>query len=416
MHHVSARRRLSVIARTVLCLALVVMLAACGIARVRNPVPAELANVSHVPGMPHVRTFAGTSDDDFQRSFVESIRQEGDSFIRPDGVREYNILAISGGGAYGAYGAGVLNGWTDAGDRPTFKVVTGVSTGALGATFAFLGSAYDQELKDAYTTVHTKDIFTKKSILTWSDSMSSTAPLAELIAEVCTPEVLEEVAAEHAAGRRLYIGTTDLDENRFVVWDMGAIATYGTPEALELYRSVLLASASIPIMFPPVYLDVEANGEAYDEMHVDGGVKAQVFVGGFLINHDVIATETGVDWEECDVNLYVIRNGLLRAGHTNVEPKLGPIAEKTLSSMIDFNAVGDLYRIYLIGASRGVDFNVAYMPEDYIDEGEEAFDPVEMTRLYEIGFDQAKTGYPWMKTPPALPQDVVETIERGVAR
>ncbi len=395
-----------------LSLILIVGIAGCGDSRVRRPVPEELVNVAHVPGMPDVRTSSGQAGAaEFRRSLVESIVQEGDRYVGPDGMRHWDILALSGGGANGAYGAGVLNGWTDSGTRPEFKIVTGVSTGALGATFAFLGPAYDAELQRVYTTVHTDDILRRRSVFGWTDALSDSHPLAGLIAECCTPEVVAQVAAEHAAGRRLYVGTTDLDEDLFVIWDMGAIASYGTPEAVELYRQVLLASASIPIVFPPVYLDVEANGEMYDEMHVDGGVKAQVFVGGILIDSDAVAAESGVDPDSIQCDIYIIRNGRLRLGYSQVEPNLSAIGSKTVTSMINFNAVGDLYRIYLVSGLRGANFNLAYIPEDYVSEGDEQFDPEEMTRLFNLGYGEAQAGYPWRTTPPGLPTDVVDIVE-----
>ncbi len=190
-----------------------------------------------------------------------------------------NFLAISGGGENGAYGAGLLCGWTEAGTRPEFKLVTGISTGALTAPFAFLGPAYDQQLKDVYTTITAKDVLEERGIFAaiWNDAMADNAPLQNLVAKYVDADLLAAIAAEHRKGRNLLVGTTNLDARRGVVWDIGKIAEYGTPEALELVRKILIASAAIPGAFPPMMFDVEANGTKYQEMHVDGGANCPAF-------------------------------------------------------------------------------------------------------------------------------------------
>ena len=199
----------------------------------------------------------------FQKGLLESFRQEDPRDFPPqsDGTRTYPALTLSGGGANGAYGAGLLNGWSEEGSRPVFKIVTGVSTGALIAPMVFLGSEYDGKLKEFYTTISSKDIFKKKGILgiIGGNSLASTKPLAHRIAKGVDESFLQAVADAHSQGRRLYIGTTNLDSQRLVVWDMGAIASSGDKGALELFRKIMLASASIPVIFPPVYIDVEAD-------------------------------------------------------------------------------------------------------------------------------------------------------------
>ena len=188
------------------------------------------------------------------------------------------FLALSGGGDEGAFGAGVLCGWTAHGDRPQFKLVTGISTGALIAPFAFLGSSYDDTLRYLYTGITSKDIFRMKSLLTvlWRDAIADTKPLAKKLDQYVDEAMLAAVAAEHKKGRRLIIGTTQLDAQRLVLWNMGAIASSGDPEAIKLFRKILLTSASIPGAFPPQYIRVEAGGKRYEEMHVDGGTTAEV--------------------------------------------------------------------------------------------------------------------------------------------
>jgi predicted acylesterase/phospholipase RssA len=233
------------------------MVQGCGVVRTRNPVPPEYMDEARVVGMPDVRGYGDSPDDSMHRSAVESIRQElAAQPGKPAGVfatPTVDILALSGGGADGAFGAGLLCGWTEHGDRPQFKFVTGISTGSLIAPFAFLGPEYDQRLKEVYTTISTKNIYRVRNLLKLlrSDSIADTWPLAELAAKSMDDDMLRAIAIEHQKGRRLFVGTTNLDAQRLTIWDMGAIASVGTPEAYKLFRQILLASASIPVMFPP---------------------------------------------------------------------------------------------------------------------------------------------------------------------
>ena len=189
-------------------------------------------------------------------------------------------LAVSGGGDNGAFGAGLMNGWTTTGTRPAFKMVTGVSTGALIAPFAFLGSGHDAELREVYTTLTPDRIFRRRSLAAalFNDAMADTAPLAVVIAEDANQQMFDEIGREYDKGRLLLIGTTDLDAQRPVIWNIGALATSGHPKALDLFRKILRASSAIPGAFEPVLLDVEIDGRKNQEMHVDGGAIAQLFL------------------------------------------------------------------------------------------------------------------------------------------
>ena len=252
--------------------------------------------------MPEVRAWAGRVSPAMERDFAQSFEQESPAdFPRgADGVVRYPHLALSGGGANGAFGAGFLNGWSTTGSRPVFKIVTGVSTGALMAPFAFLGPQYNAALHEFYTTTTTRDIFAIGSIgsilisLLRGDSLADTGPLAALIARHVDAEFLRQVADAHNRGRRLYIGTVDLDSQQFVVWNMGLIAASGRPEALDLFRKVMFASASVPIAFPPVFFEVEADGRLYDEMHVDGAVAATVFLNAGVFRPSLIRERAGL--------------------------------------------------------------------------------------------------------------------------
>jgi predicted acylesterase/phospholipase RssA len=226
----------------------------CATTSARNPLPANLEDQVQVVGFENVRSWGDKDSPTLDNTAIESIRREMAAYGVEELKEPVAYLALSGGGENGAFGAGVLCGWTAAGNRPTFKLVTGISTGALLATFAFLGPEYDAQLKAAYTTATDKDIYTKESILTayWRESVYSTKPLAETIAKYIDEKVLAAVAGEYKKGRILLIGTTQLDAQRLVIWDMGAIASSNKPGALDLFRKVLLASASMPAVFPSV--------------------------------------------------------------------------------------------------------------------------------------------------------------------
>jgi predicted patatin/cPLA2 family phospholipase len=312
-----------------------------------------------------------------------------------------NFLALSGGGADGAFGAGVLTGWTASGKRPEFDLVTGVSTGALTAPFAFLGPKYDEALKKVFTESTTKDVAIAQPVrgLLGGDSLASNAPLAKIVAFYVNEAFLQEVAEEHRKGRRLLIGTTNLDAERPVVWDMGQIAVSGRPEALDLFRKVLLASAAIPAVFPPGFVKVAADGAVYDEMHVDGGATREVF----LIPTQFMAKKTDANLGINPVRrAYIIRNGRVSPEYKAVKAKTLSIAGRAVSSLIKSQGVGDLYELFVFTKRNGIDYNLAYIPGDFPDTSTQAFDPVYMGKLFDLGFQLAQSGYPWKKVPPRL--------------
>ena len=388
-----ATRRQDLPAVAVACA--LVLITGCASLRPRQPVPAALVEQAQIPGLPGMRMFLHPLRVDL----AQIDRSLSNAMPRAAGSdRPLTLLALSGGGADGAYGAGVLCGWTAAGDRPEFDIVTGISTGALIGPYAFLGAACDAEFKKYYTSISDKDIFKKRgvfAILKARDAMMSTAPLAKLIANQIDEPRLQAIAAEHRKGRRFYVATSDLDAGRGVVWDMGAIAASGHPDALALFRKVLLASASIPVAFPPVYFDVEADGKHFDEMHADGGGTSQVFGAMFLGRlKEMKGASAG--------RLYLIRNAQLRPEWKAVQPKLASIAGRTVSTLIVTQGFGDLYRAYLAAQAGNVDFNLAAIPVDFDAPREGEFDPVFMRALFDRGYEQARGGFPWAKVPPGL--------------
>jgi hypothetical protein len=198
--------------------------------------------------------------------------------LKPDAKGEIDALAISGGGANGAYGAGLLYGWSASGQRPEFQLVTGVSAGALLAPFAFLGPAWDDELRQAYFGPRIAHLMQGRGLLgLLTPGLYSKAPLEGLVRSYVSERLIKAVAAESAKGRRLLVGITNLDTEQLVVWDMGAIAAKGGPEARDLFTTVLIASASVPGVFAPTMINVESGGHAFSEMHADGQTESAFF-------------------------------------------------------------------------------------------------------------------------------------------
>jgi hypothetical protein len=214
-----------------------------------------------------------------------------------------------------------------------------------------------------------------------------------------TEAFLEEVADQHRRGRRLLIGTTNLDAERPVIWDMGQIAVSGRPEALDLFRQVLLASAAIPAVFPPGFVRVAADGVFYDEMHVDGGATREVFLVPTQFMAKSADGRLGINPIR---RAYIIRNGRVAPEYKAVKAKTLSIAGRAVSSLIKSQGVGDLYELYLFSKRNRIDYNLAYIPADFHDTSTQSFDPVYMTKLYDLGYRLAQEGYAWKKVPPRM--------------
>ena len=391
-----SRIRAAALLTTLACLA---ALSGCVSVPKRNPLPEHLVERSvPVAGSDRARAW-GDEEWYFLDAWLSMTKEEVQEYYGGITGKNHHYLAISGGGANGAFGAGLLCGWTESGTRPEFTMVTGISTGALIAPFAFLGPEYDDALREFYTSVTTKDLVKKRNIfnVVTSDAAVSSKPLQELLEQVITQEIVDAIAAEHRKGRALAVGTTYLDAQRPVHWDIGEIAISGDPRAPELIRKVLLASASLPGVFPPVLIEVEAEGEIYDEMHVDGGAAAQVFL-----------YPVGLDWElvldKLDVpkmpDVYVIRNSRLHPKFKIVKNKIFPIMARSAASMVRTQGIGNMFELYLLARRDGLDYHLAYIPDDFEEDKVEQFDPEYMKALFERGYEMAKDGYPWAKAPP----------------
>ncbi len=395
--------------RNFVLLMLLGMTSGCSTLPPRHPVPVDqMYHAQILPGVPAVRAWGGTFSKQFGADLVESVHQEKRAAIQKDaaGLPGTSILTLSGGADYGAFGAGFMNGWTRSATRPSFKLVTGISTGALIAPFAFLGPEYDGVLKKAYTTISAEDIYQERGLSAlWSDSLADSAPLARLIAKYIDQDILLATAQAHRQGRRLYIGTTHLDADRLVVWNMGAIANSGHPKALELFRKVILASSSVPIAFPPVFIEVKVGGVSYDEMHADGGLKAQLFLTAVSIDTEEIKRQLGLqETSGPRTKLFVIRNAVVGPEPKQVPRKLTEISERTVTSFIKSQARRDLVRLYTFAHEQGFDFNWVSLPNEYIPPEVEPFDTAEMNRLFNIGYEMGLKGNVWRKVPPKIGQ------------
>jgi hypothetical protein len=372
----------------------------CASLKQRNPVPEALSETAKVPGIQNARMW-GDAPPSYADRWLRMPRDELKAIFPALMGAEHNYLAISGGGANGAFCAGLLSGWSEAGNRPDFSIVTGISTGALAAPFAFLGPSYDARLKEIYTTHSTKDLIRNRQLVgaLTSDSAVSAEPMKTLIAKYYDRKVIDDIAAEHLKGRRLLIGTTNLDSGRPVIWSIGYIAASGNPDRGDLIRQILLASASIPAVFPPVYIKVEAGGQGYEEMHVDGGTASQVFL--FPSGFDVRPALTKLEVKGTP-NVYVIRNSRLSAEWVTVKPWIVPIAGRSIASLIRTQGIGDMYRIYLGARRDKLNYHLAIIPEDFEVIPKEMFDPEYMGKLFDLGYKMAEPGYPWRKAPPGF--------------
>lgn len=353
----------------------------------------------------HVRTWADGVSEEFLDSMAAAIRRSEDRWVgvpaaeRPQSI---DMLTVSGGADDGAFGAGLLCGWTERGDRPTFQLVTGISTGALIAPLAFLGSKYDGVLREAYTTIDIDDVASMRYLMDalYNDGLADTDPLGELIQKWITPEVLAEIATEHELGRRLFIQTVNLEAQRPVIWDMGAIASSGHPRASDLFRKIMLASASVPAAFEPQYVAVELDGEAYEEMHVDGGVASQVFLWGFGVTISDLSRRAGLGGPPVPVNLWVIRNGRLYPEHLEMEGELLGITGRAVSTMIKAQGSADVARLAVIAETNGLNFHLSSIPADFTETTDGMFEKKYMNSLFDAGFSSIQSGDPWVDTPP----------------
>jgi hypothetical protein len=379
----------------VLMAAVAIVLTGCaGTSPRLNPLPQTFEDDATIVGVPGARYWGDRTPEGFARwlALPEAALRE-----RYGGImdRPHNYLVLSGGGEDGAFGAGLLAGWSAAGNRPEFQIVTGVSTGALIAPFAFLGSGYDRQLEEVFTSYTSNDLMEIRSLFSilGGDAAADAAPLRRLLETYISDEMVRAIAAEGRRGRSLLIGTTNLEAARPVTWDLTRIAMSGLPNAGRLIQQVILASASVPGAFSPVLIDVEAQGKHYQEVHVDGGVTSQLFL-----------SPTGIDWKRMTERLrvvgtpqlYVIRNSRLSPSWESVSLRLVPILGRTVSTLIRTQGVGDLAQVFILTQRDGIGFNLAHIPRDFAELPKEPFDRDYMRTLFALGREKAKGGFPWL--------------------
>jgi predicted acylesterase/phospholipase RssA len=337
--------------------------------------------------------------------------------------RPRNVLTLSGGGAYGAYSAGFVDGWTRSGTRPEFDVVTGISTGALMAPYAFLGPEYDARLGDLYTKVQAADIFRIRAWVTipYRDSVAVSDPLKQLLDSQITPDLMARIAAEHKKGRRLYVGTTNLDTRRLVVWDLGAIASRAGPEGCRLFRDVLLASSAVPGMMPPVRFNIEVDGKPATELHADGGISAQLFVPSHVFAAVAAAAAAdpnpppGSDPNPSAGNLYVVVAGKLFPDAAPVRPRVLPVLGATANTLLYAYCRADLANLYGLSRASGMKYHLTALAQGFVGpESSVDFDQKEMQKLFDEGRRQGSSGPAWMHGPPTLSPGDGDYIRTGL--
>ncbi len=382
------------------------------IPRLESPSP-ETAETIAVLGVPNARFWPDRDPRPLVRESV--LMAERQTAAAPDGrLPAANFLALSGGSDNGAFGAGLMTGWSETGQRPEFQVVTGISAGALIAPFAFLGPGYDGALREVFTGVTLADIVSVGGLLRavlFDEALADTSPLYNLIRRHANQDMLAAIAREYARGRLLLIGTVNLDLQRPVVWNIGAIAASGHPEALSLFHHILLASASIPGAFPPVLIDVEANGTHYQEMHVDGGAATQVFLYPPSIELQRLARRRGIQRER---TVWLIRNDRLDPDWQTTSRGILSISRRSLSTLIHFSGINDVVRIYGTARRDGMAFRLAHIEPDFTHPRRNAFDRDYMQALFDYGRAQARNPATWHAAPPGI--DVNAALEMAQRR
>lgn len=358
-----------------------------------------LAACTSLPRTPYTAAEASTSRvldiDGLRRYADEPITKF--SFEKDTSTATKSYLALSGGGADGAYGVGVLNGWTAAKTRPAFSVVSGVSTGGLIAPFAFLGPQYDDTLKEVYTSGIAESLLNDPSIMRvlFGSGLFGNTRLRELVARYVGPEIVAQVARENAKGRRLLVVTTDLDTQRTAIWDMGKIAAVGTPEAVKLFRDVMAASASIPLVFPPIMIDAEGQGRKFQEMHVDGGVTAPV-----LTLPEALLFQGSRLPGSAKMDIYILVNKKIERNFELVSNGTIDVASRSLSAITQSQTRSIIFSTYDFAKRNRLGFHLSYIAREYPAPPSEGFDTAYMRALYQYGYEKAASGQAWSSTVP----------------
>jgi hypothetical protein len=334
-----------------------------------------------------------SSAQDLDNPAIKTDRLKSDS-TNATGV---NILALSGGGANGAFGAGVLVGWTQRGDRPPFQLVTGVSTGALIAPFAFLGSAYDDKLRTAYINGAAAKLLTRNILpRLFIEGVYSGEKLKALVDTYVDADMVADIAKAHTKGRRLIVATTDLDLQKSILWNLGAIAQQGmergTPQArqqaLQLIRQVLVASASLPGAFAPVLIETQTDfagiSRTFREMHADGSISLPFFVLPESLPKALMSLRRP-EGQKTKSHIYILINGNINPRFDITKNTTLSVAARSLDTLTRAQARTTLATIKTFADVNGFEVKVMAMPDDYGSGGILAFDKLSMQKLFAYG-------------------------------
>jgi predicted acylesterase/phospholipase RssA len=353
----------------------------------RREAPLGNPSATHLPGFPDSIRVVGDDLEAYRRWSPATA-----AALTPHrNGAPVQMLVLSGGGAGGAFGAGALIGWTRTGQRPDFQIVTGVSAGALIAPLAFLGSDWDPQLEAAFAGTATERLLQAHwSGALFGDSVYAGEPLVHLVERFVTDELIAAVARKAAAGGLLLVATTDLDTEQTVLWNLGAIAAVGGPRARTLFRDVLVASASIPGVFPPVLLHVESNGLAYEEMHVDGGTTQPL-----VLAPDVAAVSPDPLGALGGAVVHVIVNGRFGSLASTTARKTVPILRRSATIALRRTTVQAATVAFGIAARSGMAFRITSIPNDYPFDGPLDLRPEHMRTLFDFGARCVLAGQLW---------------------
>jgi hypothetical protein len=352
------------------------------------------------------------------RDVAAEVRRRGTA-AHPSGAHPYHVLALSGGGLYGSYGVGVLNGWTESGTRPLFDVVTGISTGAYMAPFAFLGPQYDNVLRQEAVGLQLSDLAKRRSVfvMPFSDSAFDDSRLVASIERLFTTEFLCEVARAHAAGRRLYVGTTNLDTSRLTIWDMGAIAARGTPEAYALFREIIRASGAVPGVLPPGRVTVNIDGQCYEELHVDGGANSGAVFRPFMIAEQNRLRGINSPFAPTGSAVYVVNNRKLFVDTKCVRASIFPELAAGIRGTFYAKTRDEFYRIYQYCLETGTEFRATAIPQALqIGSSDLRLSKADQEKLFDVGTEIGRatpTGRGWWDHPRGLEPEESDVPRTG---
>jgi len=368
-----------------------------------RPIAVPASHSSILPWGAIDLNISANGDATIKHSLGHALTQKANSYEGTNGSVPFDILTLTGGGSRGAFGTGFLVGWTKRGDIPKFDIITGISTGAVMAPFIFLGGDELAKVEHFYTKMHTEDVFTPTlmNIFGYGHLMNA-KPLKKLFRKNFDKAFLDKVALEHKKGRRLYIGTTNIDTGQLIVFDMGAIASSDREDKYQHFADIVYASAALPIYLPPQYMSVDIEGKTYYQMHVDGGIYSQVFMIGLLVNwSDVLKFHPNAN-TNFDTTLYTVANRKyrLRDIYKPVEQAPLSIIEAYVLTEMDLLFDRSAYRLYTSCKKKGIKFRMATIPEkmqDIIVEPTE-FEPTKMLKLFNVGYNLGLHNFDWKES------------------